>query len=41
VKPKRAFFTHICHDLGHEVTNAILPAHVKLAYDGMKLEFEV
>jgi phosphoribosyl 1,2-cyclic phosphate phosphodiesterase len=41
VKPKRAFFTHICHDLGHEATNATLPAQVRLAYDGMKLEFEI
>ena len=41
LKPKRAFFTHICHDLGHEATNANLPRHVRLAYDGMKLEFEI
>jgi phosphoribosyl 1,2-cyclic phosphate phosphodiesterase len=41
LKPKRAFFTHICHDLGHEATNATLPRHVRLAYDGMKLEFEI
>ena len=41
VKPKRAFFTHICHDLPHEVTNATLPPGVQLAYDGMKLEFEI
>jgi len=41
VKPKRAFFTHICHDLPHEVTNAALPPQVRLAYDGMKLEFEI
>ena len=41
VKPKRAFFTHICHDLPHEATNAALPAHVRLSYDGMKLEFEI
>ena len=41
VKPKRAFFTHICHDLAHEATNATLPPHVRLSYDGMKLEFEI
>jgi phosphoribosyl 1,2-cyclic phosphate phosphodiesterase len=40
-KAKRAFFTHICHDLPHEATNATLPPHVRLAYDGMKLEFEI
>ena len=41
LKPKRAFFTHICHDLPHEATNATLPPNVRLAYDGMKLEFEI
>ena len=41
LKPKRTFFTHICHDLPHEATNAALPADVRLAFDGMKLEFEI
>lgn len=41
LKPCRAFFTHICHDLPHEKTNAALPGNVKLSYDGMKLEFEI
>jgi phosphoribosyl 1,2-cyclic phosphate phosphodiesterase len=41
VKAKRAFFTHICHDLAHEATNASLPPNVRLAYDGMNLEFEI
>jgi len=41
VQPKRAFFTHICHDLPHEATNATLPPNVRLSYDGMKLEFEI
>jgi phosphoribosyl 1,2-cyclic phosphate phosphodiesterase len=41
VKPRRAFFTHICHDLPHRETNALLPPGVRLSYDGMKLEFEI
>ena len=41
LQPKRAFFTHICHDLPHEATNATLPPNVRLAYDGMTLEFEI
>ena len=41
VKPKRAFFTHICHDLPHAATNASLPRNVQLSYDGMKLDFEI
>jgi phosphoribosyl 1,2-cyclic phosphate phosphodiesterase len=38
LKPERAYFTHICHDLGHEATSARLPAGVQLAYDGLELE---
>jgi len=38
LKPRRAFFTHIAHELGHEATNAVLPPHVRLAYDGLKLD---
>jgi phosphoribosyl 1,2-cyclic phosphate phosphodiesterase len=41
LQAKRVFFTHICHDLPHEATNAALPPHVRLSYDGMKLEFEI
>jgi phosphoribosyl 1,2-cyclic phosphate phosphodiesterase len=41
LRPKRAFFTHISHDLGHEKTNAALPPQVRLAYDGLRLEFEI
>ena len=41
LKPKRAFFTHISHDLPHEETNAALPANVRLSHDGLKLEFEL
>ena len=41
LNPKRAFFTHISHDLSHRQTNAKLPANVQLSYDGMKLEFEI
>ena len=38
LKPKRAWFTHICHDLGHADANARLPENVRLAYDGLQLE---
>lgn len=40
LKPQRAFFTHIAHELGHEETNANLPSHVRLAYDGLVVELE-
>ena len=41
IAPHRAFFTHVSHDLDHETTNAALPAHIRLAHDGLKLEFEI
>ena len=41
LKPKRTYFTHISHDLPHEETNAALPENVRLAHDGLKLEFEL
>lgn len=36
--PRRAYFTHICHDLGHERAESMLPPHIRLAYDGLELE---
>jgi phosphoribosyl 1,2-cyclic phosphate phosphodiesterase len=41
IAPRRAFFTHISHDLDHESTNASLPDHIRLAHDGLKLDFEI
>ena len=41
LKPKRTFFTHISHDLPDEKTNAALPDNVRLAHDGLKLEFDL
>jgi phosphoribosyl 1,2-cyclic phosphate phosphodiesterase len=38
LEPRRAFFTHICHDLPHVATEATLPPHVHLAYDGLEIE---
>lgn len=41
LRPARAFFTHISHDLRHESTENQLPPHVRLAYDGLELHAEV
>jgi phosphoribosyl 1,2-cyclic phosphate phosphodiesterase len=41
LKPRRAYFTHMSHDLDHEATDAKLPPHIRLAYDGLKLTFEI
>jgi phosphoribosyl 1,2-cyclic phosphate phosphodiesterase len=38
--PRRAFFTHICHDLGHERAESLLPPQVRLAYDGLEVIVE-
>ncbi len=38
LRPRRTLFTHICHDLEHEATNAALPSGMELAYDGMVVE---
>jgi phosphoribosyl 1,2-cyclic phosphate phosphodiesterase len=40
VQARRTLLTHICHRLEHEATNAMLPAGVELAYDGMVVEVE-
>src|ERR1700690_2539933 len=37
LSPRRAFFTHICHDLPHARTEAQLPPHIRLAYDGLEI----
>ncbi len=41
IAPKRAYFTHISHDLDHESTNASLPSNIRLAHDGLKLTFDI
>ncbi len=45
LKPRRAWFTHIAHDLPHAATNARLAEmgfrHVQLAYDGLEFEVQV
>jgi len=38
VGAKQTWFTHMCHDLEHEVTNASLPANIQLAHDGLTFE---
>ncbi len=37
IQAKRTYFIHVCHELGHAETNAMLPAGMELAYDGLKL----
>ena len=37
VRPQQAYLTHISHRLEHVATNARLPEHVELAYDGLRI----
>lgn len=41
IAPRRAYLTHMAHQLGHAATSARLPAGVELAYDGLVLEVDV
>jgi phosphoribosyl 1,2-cyclic phosphate phosphodiesterase len=34
-EPKRAYLTHMSHDIDHEIISQQLPPHVELAYDGL------
>jgi phosphoribosyl 1,2-cyclic phosphate phosphodiesterase len=40
IKPKRAYLTHIAHDVKHERDSAKLPAGVEWAYDGLSVSSE-
>lgn len=38
LKPKKAYFTHISHQLGlHDAVNAELPDNIELAFDGLQV----
>jgi phosphoribosyl 1,2-cyclic phosphate phosphodiesterase len=38
IKPKRAFLTHLNHDILHERDSHLLPENVEFAYDGLVVE---
>lgn len=40
LQPRMTYFTHICHDLGHQRAESMLPDHVRLAYDGLTVTVE-
>lgn len=41
IRPQRAWFTHMSHDLGHIQTENELPFHIRLAYDGLRIPIEL
>ncbi len=38
IGPRRALLVHMTHDMEHHAINAMLPEHVRLAYDGQIVE---
>lgn len=38
LQPRRALLVHMTHDISHVETNAALPEHIRLAYDGQVVE---
>lgn len=40
VGAEKVWLTHLSHDLDYLQTNAYLPHYVRLAYDGLEIEFE-
>lgn len=38
IAAEHTYFTHIAHELGHTATNAVLPAGLSMAYDGLVIE---
>ena len=41
LRPARAYFTHMSHEIDHEATEATLPEHMHLGYDGLELAFDI
>jgi phosphoribosyl 1,2-cyclic phosphate phosphodiesterase len=41
IAPRRAYFTHMSHELRHEETERTLPPHIRLAYDGLRIPFRL
>jgi len=37
LKPKRAVFTHLSHNIDYDETGSTLPPNIELAYDGMEI----
>jgi len=41
VKPRRAWLTHMSHEVDHAATEATFPPNVRLSYDGLRIPFEL
>jgi phosphoribosyl 1,2-cyclic phosphate phosphodiesterase len=40
IAPRMTYLIHLTHEVDHDVVEATLPANVRLAWDGLKLELE-
>lgn len=40
LKAEKVWLTHVSHELDHHKTNADLPPHIRLAYDGLEIDFD-
>jgi phosphoribosyl 1,2-cyclic phosphate phosphodiesterase len=40
LRPHRAFFTHLAHDVSHVEIESTLPAHVRVLYDGLRIHVD-
>lgn len=41
VKPRRAWLTHMSHEVDHAATEATFPENVRLSYDGLRIPIEI
>jgi len=39
LKPKKAYLTHMAHEMDYERMNPTLPPNVEMAYDGLRFRF--
>ena len=38
INAKRAYLTHLCHDVDHAVLEGTLPENIRVSYDGLRVE---
>ncbi|MBS3904842.1 MAG: MBL fold metallo-hydrolase [Simkania sp.] len=41
VGAERTWFTHMSHEVNHEVISHVLPSNISLAYDGLTIDFDL
>jgi len=41
IAPRQAWFTHMSHEVEHEAMEKTFPANVRLAWDGLRIPFEL